>query len=911
MNGMNGNYSKNKERNKAIDGMRGIVAVIIALFHLEKDISFETNTIFGMGYLGVEFFFILSGFLLVREYSNKNTESSIANIMKKKLIRLYPSYILCSILLILLYSILWFRGDIYAWFRSEIFHTEGFLAELFCIQATGISDFHYINYPAWYVSALLLMSFVILVLLKYFYLSYIRYIAPIGSFLCYFWIVRTHTWSGTPSYLYGKIPTVLVRALAGMMLGSFIWFLFIKLKDKLEKISYKQSSIIEIIVVVFLLRMLLFRTEPRWNYLILVPISMLIIVMFSTKGIVSNILSHKAFLTLGKISYSFYLLQSFCSNFVLNVLKEIPSWQKVLIYLLLNFFTALIMNYLIEQFFCTILKKNEVVRKIFILCIAVFSFTILVNFNNNDRIEEKSIVLTALGEQNDLAEGSEIWIIGVQIDGKEYSAGEIFTEGWIEKQGRIGWRIYEQPEGLQQQITGEIPVGTEQKIILEANKWRGKVKIAIMGEEIQVDCYQDSEDGQIMISLPKTVSASPLKEKKFLSAIQFFWLLDIGILVFTIYQLFLLIPIKYSLKQKSFSAERQTWADGLRIFSMFQVVLLHATCNADSYFFSNLSDWYRFLYMNCFTACAVPLFFMISGNFVITPEKNFLLIVGKRIKKIIVPLFFWSVFYIIMRKWYQKEDIHIMKQVIKIGAEPQYYHLWFIYTLCGIYIVSPFISWIYYNIEKKMFYYIGIILGFIPFLLKTLEVLTGYRIAISYIEMFFPEIILFVLGKWIYDHKNYFIKKWYFWGITAFIGYAAVTLLSYYFSIKLNTSFKGFFSNYGTLPLFIMYVSIYILFLQLESKFDKLNSKIRKLLFLISESCMDIYFIHMFWYMILEGKNIFGIFYFSNHAEHIEIGILTAVFCFILSFLSSLVIRKILYFFLFIHNGVQSKREIK
>ena len=112
MNGMNGNYSKNKERNKAIDGMRGIVAVIIALFHLEKDISFETNTIFGMGYLGVEFFFILSGFLLVREYSNKNTESSIANIMKKKLIRLYPSYILCSILLIL-YILFYGLGGIF------------------------------------------------------------------------------------------------------------------------------------------------------------------------------------------------------------------------------------------------------------------------------------------------------------------------------------------------------------------------------------------------------------------------------------------------------------------------------------------------------------------------------------------------------------------------------------------------------------------------------------------------------------------------------------------------------------------------------------------------------------------------------------------------------------------------------
>ena len=47
----------------ALDGLRGIAAIIVLMFHFEQ--SHGTRSLFASGYLAVDFFFLLSGFVLV------------------------------------------------------------------------------------------------------------------------------------------------------------------------------------------------------------------------------------------------------------------------------------------------------------------------------------------------------------------------------------------------------------------------------------------------------------------------------------------------------------------------------------------------------------------------------------------------------------------------------------------------------------------------------------------------------------------------------------------------------------------------------------------------------------------------------------------------------------------------------
>lgn len=891
-------------RNVALDGVRGIVAIIIALFHFELYVPFGENKIFAAGYLGVEFFFILSGFLLTKGYLNKqeNNSKSIFKIMKDKFIRLYPAYLVSVMLLIILYSCLWFNGNIYAWLNSDVSHVKGTLAEFFCIQSVGIFGFHYINGPAWYVSALLITSIVILLLIKYFESFYIKYIAPIMSFMLYFSLYKMNMYMDPSSFIFGKISTAIVRALAGMMLGSFVWFIFTKFGSGLKRMSFACISIIEIVMIGFFFSMLLYREPSKWNYLIFIPITGIIIIMFSAKGIVSKILSMKVFTFLGKISYSFYLLQSICSNLVLNLFDEMLPWMKILIYILLNLASAFFLNYFIENLFNKyILKKYRWAKKIFFFGVGILVLTVLINYNNNRSIFDTGkngdlIIITALDEQNELAEGNEVWINGFMIDGNWYSADTIFDEGWINDEGSLGWRSYEQPQGMQYELRGILPYGTERQIITRSNRWQGIFKIDLRDGNTIVDSYSDSESNEKITNLQGNTNITEKNDNYmniYFDGVYWFLILVILLLiVFNFYKNYMLkrklnIHLDHNVKS------REQWADILRIFCITIIVYLHATCDGYVSGFADIEKWFKFLYINSFTACAVPIFFMISGTFIIKNEDNFFVTLLKRLKKLVFPLIVWSIIYLIARKWYVGEDINLVKQIIKIGSEPQYSHLWFVYTLLGVYILSPIISYVYYRTEKKILYYLTIVFGIIPLVLKTIETATNYHVNLSYIYMFFPEAMLFILGKLIVDNKHRIVKKWYIWLAGSIVGYGMVVISSYYYTIKLNTPFKGFFSNYGTIPIFIMYTSLFCMFLSLEDKFNLINKKLQKYIYILSEASMGVYFIHMLIYMLLEGKQLFGKITLSISSNRLFVVSFTSLMCILISFTIIITVNKV------------------
>jgi peptidoglycan/LPS O-acetylase OafA/YrhL len=74
-----------------LDGLRGLAALVVVLFH--------TRYMFGWcpdsGYLAVDLFFMLSGFVLAHAYDPRIAAGlSVADFMRIRLIRLYPLYLL-------------------------------------------------------------------------------------------------------------------------------------------------------------------------------------------------------------------------------------------------------------------------------------------------------------------------------------------------------------------------------------------------------------------------------------------------------------------------------------------------------------------------------------------------------------------------------------------------------------------------------------------------------------------------------------------------------------------------------------------------------------------------------------------------------------------------------------------------
>jgi len=93
------NSTKQKQHYLVLDGLRGVAAVVIVLFHfMEWLISDFKDNFVGHGFLAVDFFFCLSGFVIAYAYDDKIKRIGLKQFFVIRLIRLHPMVILGSIL---------------------------------------------------------------------------------------------------------------------------------------------------------------------------------------------------------------------------------------------------------------------------------------------------------------------------------------------------------------------------------------------------------------------------------------------------------------------------------------------------------------------------------------------------------------------------------------------------------------------------------------------------------------------------------------------------------------------------------------------------------------------------------------------------------------------------------------------
>ena len=86
-----------KPRYDILDGLRGVAACMVLLYHLFEAIAFSagaTEQDMFNGFLGVDFFFILSGFVMGYAYDDRWNQMSIGHFIKRRLIRLHPMVVM-------------------------------------------------------------------------------------------------------------------------------------------------------------------------------------------------------------------------------------------------------------------------------------------------------------------------------------------------------------------------------------------------------------------------------------------------------------------------------------------------------------------------------------------------------------------------------------------------------------------------------------------------------------------------------------------------------------------------------------------------------------------------------------------------------------------------------------------------
>ena len=92
---MNSNPLISKPHYLILDGLRGVASVMVVAFHLfEAHSTSHLDQIINHGYLAVDFFFLLSGFVVGYAYDDRWNKMSVGGFFKRRLVRLQPMVVM-------------------------------------------------------------------------------------------------------------------------------------------------------------------------------------------------------------------------------------------------------------------------------------------------------------------------------------------------------------------------------------------------------------------------------------------------------------------------------------------------------------------------------------------------------------------------------------------------------------------------------------------------------------------------------------------------------------------------------------------------------------------------------------------------------------------------------------------------
>lgn len=285
-----------------IDGLRAIAVISVILFHAGFDF-------FGGGYVGVDVFFVISGFLITKIIIKEVSKGtfSLLNFYERRARRILP-----ALYVILLFctpgALLWlgyhdikalgeslvaisvFVSNVYFWFQSGYFAPAAEMTPFLHTWSLAIEEQFYFIFPILF-----------LITWKFGYKKQLYLIIP----LCILSLVLSH-WASEykPSANFFLLPTRAWELLVGVITAFYI---SIKGMPK-QSTTTQVLSLIGLILVISPV-FLFSEVTPFPSLYALVPTLGTAIVIFSStsSSITTVLLSHPFLVQVGLISYSTYL----------------------------------------------------------------------------------------------------------------------------------------------------------------------------------------------------------------------------------------------------------------------------------------------------------------------------------------------------------------------------------------------------------------------------------------------------------------------------------------------------------------------------------------------------------------------------------------------------------------------------
>jgi peptidoglycan/LPS O-acetylase OafA/YrhL len=278
--------------NKTINGTRGLAVLSVLFFHLDF-------FLFNGGFIGVDIFFVISGYLISRKIipEIENSNFFFKEYFIKRFKRILPSYflvIIFSFLLIIIlfidthyeYSLkeilysLFFLQNFYYWDLSGYFGLENLYKPLLNTWSLGIEMQFYFFFPLLFI---LLKKKIIILIIISFLLSVV-------------YVDR--------NFSYFLLPTRFFEFGIGILL-----FLFNQKKNEIQNYFFSEVFYLCGLSLIIISIYYLDAYKPFPGFYALIPCLGTAMIIYSSKNSKCNfLLDNKLFNFFGNISYSLYLI---------------------------------------------------------------------------------------------------------------------------------------------------------------------------------------------------------------------------------------------------------------------------------------------------------------------------------------------------------------------------------------------------------------------------------------------------------------------------------------------------------------------------------------------------------------------------------------------------------------------------
>jgi peptidoglycan/LPS O-acetylase OafA/YrhL len=297
-----------------LDALRGIAALGVVVWHYgahfgATPLGFALFPFYNAGFLFVDFFFVLSGYVIARAFWREPRQSQFGANILARVARMYPLHLLTLLLVVFLLACLpaTARDPDFVQSTNDAKH---FLLNLLLLNQSGLQEGWSFNTPAWSISAEFIVNAA--------FLAFIRLGARgrmLAAALAAVAAVAILVFSARPyidgQLAFGWLDVNLLRCSLGFASGIAVYWLVHR--ADLGRVLARQPMLCTMLaaaslVALFAVMVVSGRHPPVAHYLVSIAVAGGCVLFVPFAPLLRSILRRKPLTYLGDISYSTYLV---------------------------------------------------------------------------------------------------------------------------------------------------------------------------------------------------------------------------------------------------------------------------------------------------------------------------------------------------------------------------------------------------------------------------------------------------------------------------------------------------------------------------------------------------------------------------------------------------------------------------